>query len=70
MGTFEDHLTTIDASQRAHVYDMVSGFNNVRIVLHDNNRITLVAEFTQQLVQTVDIAGMQADTRLVNSRPI
>src|SRR6202035_1783558 len=65
VGAFEDHLTTIDASQWANVYDMVSGFNNVRIVLYDNNRVTLVAEFKQQLVQAVDIAGMQADTRLI-----
>ena len=49
----------------AHVDDVVSDLDDVRIVLDHDDRVALVAQLLQQLIEPMDVAWMEADARLV-----
>ena len=44
---------------------MVRHLDHVRVMLHDDDRVALVAQLLQQLIQAVHVARVQADARLV-----
>src|SRR5690348_14472408 len=60
-----DHLTAVSASMRTHIDNIVRYFYNIWIMFHDNHRIALITQLFQQLVQAVNVTGMQPDTWLV-----
>lgn len=53
------------AALGAEVDDIVGAFDDVEIVLNDDDRIARINELIQHLDQTVDIGHMQAGGRLV-----
>jgi hypothetical protein len=65
VGALEDDLAAGGAGAGADVDDVVGGFDDVGVVLHDEHGVALVAEFGQQVVEAVDVAGVQADAGLV-----
>ena len=58
-------LTAFTPGTRPHIHQIICPFDNIRIVLHYNHRVPFVAQLLQELVQAVDIARVQSDTRLV-----
>ena len=44
---------------RTHVHDMVCHFDHIRVMLHHDDCVALVAQFLQQLVHAMHIAWMQ-----------
>ena len=44
---------------------MVCHFDHVGVMLHDDDRVALVAQFLKEFIHTVNIARMQADAWLV-----
>ena len=50
---------------RPDVDDVIGNLDHVRIVLDDDDRVALVAQLLEQLVETMDVARVQADARLV-----
>ena len=61
----EDHLTTGRARPGAEVDDVVGDRDGLRLVLHDEHRVALVAQLQQQAVHALDVVRVQADGRLV-----
>ena len=61
----EDHLPTAGARAGAEVDDVVGDRDRLRLVLHDEHRVALVAQLQQQVVHPLDVMGVQADGRLV-----
>src|SRR5215472_12422278 len=64
-GALEDHLATGRASAWAEVDDVVGDRDRLRLVLHDEYRVALVAQLPQQVVHPLDVVGVQADGGLV-----
>ena len=48
--TFEDDLAALTACMRTHVHDMVSDFNDIRIMLHDENRISSITQLLKKFI--------------------
>src|SRR5262245_7489179 len=61
----EDHLATGTASAGAEGDDVVGDRDRVRLVLHHEHRVALVAQLQQQVVHLLNVMGVQADGRLV-----
>ncbi len=57
----------MDARPRTHVHNVVGGSNRVLVVLYDHNRIAKVAQVEQCVEQTVVVALVQADRRLIQN---
>ena len=64
-GPLEHHLAALSAGARAEVDDMVGDRDRLRLVLHDEHRVALVAELQQQVVHPLDVVRVQPDRRLV-----
>ena len=60
-----DHLAAEAAGARAEVDDVVGRLDGVRVVLHHDDRVAQVAQPAQGRQQTLVVALMQADARLV-----
>ena len=58
--TFIDDLAALTARMRTHVDDMVRDFDDIGIMLHDENGIAPIAQLLQQFIQTMHIARVQA----------
>ena len=64
-GALEHHLAAARAGARAEVDDVVGDRDRLRLVLHDEHRVALVAQLQQQVVHPLDVVGVQPDGRLV-----
>ena len=64
-GALEHHLATVGAGARAEVDDVLGDRDRLRLVLHDQHGVALVAQLQQQLVHPLDVVGVQPDRRLV-----
>ena len=53
------------AGAGAEVDDVVGDRDRLRLVLHDEHRVALVAQLQQQVVHPLDVVRVQADRRLV-----
>jgi hypothetical protein len=61
----EDDLAARGARARAEVDDVVRDRDHLRLVLHHEHRVALVAQAKQQVVHPLDVVRVQADRRLV-----
>ena len=51
VAALKDDLSAVVAGMRAEIHDMVTNFDNIRVMLHHQDSIAFVAQFLQQLVQ-------------------
>ena len=58
-------LAAAAAGAGAEVDDVVGDRDRVRVVLHDEHRVALVAQLEQQVVHPLDVMRVQADGGLV-----
>ena len=63
-GALEHHLAALGAGARTEVDDVVGDRDRLRLVLHDQHGVALVAHLPQQAVHPLDV-GVQTDRRLV-----
>ena len=63
--TLEHHLSTTDACLRTYVHDIVGVEHHVAVVLHHNHGVAHVAQLLQRVYESVVVALMQSDARLV-----
>ena len=61
----KDNLSSIDSSPGAKVYEVIGRLNNLRVMFHHYNRVPYVPEAPEDCNESVGIAGMKADRRLV-----
>jgi hypothetical protein len=59
-GALEHHLAAPGARARAEVDDVVADRDRLRLVLHDQHGVALVAQLEQQLVHPLDVVRVQA----------
>ena len=64
-GALVDHLATGGPGAGPEVDDVVGDRDRVRVVLHDQHGVALVAQLQQQLVHPLDVVRVQPDRRLV-----
>ena len=64
-GALEHHLAAAGAGARAEVDDVVGDRDRLRLVLHDEHGVALVAQLQQQVVHPLDVVRVQPDRRLV-----
>ena len=64
-GALEHHLAAGGAGAGAEVDDVVGDRDRLRLVLHDEHGVALVAQPQQQVVHPLDVVRVQADRRLV-----
>src|ERR1700687_2659732 len=62
---FRDQLAATLSRAGAEIEDTIRGAHDVGIVLNHQDRISEIAQVVQDLNQTVSVAAMQADGRLV-----
>ena len=65
IGSAEHELPAFLAAAGSELHHVVGGANRVRIVLDDEHRVAGVAQAVQQPKQSVHVARVQADRRLV-----
>ena len=64
-GALEHHLAAGGAGAGAEVDDVVGDRDRLRLVLHDEHRVALVAQLQQQVVHPLDVVRVHADRGLV-----
>lgn len=52
---------------RSHIYDIVCHFDNVKIMLDNNDRIALIDQLVQHIHQHADILKVQSGGRLIKN---
>ena len=65
VAALEDDLAALLPGVGTHIDDVIRHFDHVRIVLHDEDGVALVAQLLQQLIQAMHVAWVQSDARLV-----
>ena len=64
-GALEDDLTARTTCARAQINDMIGDLDGFRLVLHDQDCVSLVAQPQQQRIHPLDVVRMEPDGRLV-----
>ena len=64
-GALEQTCAALRAGAGAEVDDVVGDGDRLRLVLHDEHGVALVAQLQQQVVHPLDVVGVQADRGLV-----
>src|SRR6266540_3757441 len=64
-GALEDDPAAVVAGAWAEVDDVVGDRDRLRLVLHEQHRVALVAQLPQQVVHALDVVGVHPDRRLV-----
>ena len=63
--TARNNLSTVLTRARPHIHHIIGGAYHVFIVLDHNHRIVQIAQMFQRFNQTVVVALMQANRRLI-----
>ena len=64
-GALEHHMAARRSGAGTEVDDVVGDRDRLRLVLHDQHRVALVAQLQQQVVHPLDVVRVQPDRRLV-----
>ena len=64
-GALEHHLPAAGSGAGSEVDDVVGDRDRLRLVLHDEHRVALVAQLQEQVVHALDVVRVQADRRFV-----
>src|ERR687891_326818 len=64
-GALENNLAAVGAGAGAEIDDVVGDRDRLRLVLHDEHRVALVAQLQQQVVHPLDVVWVQTDGGLV-----
>src|SRR3954447_16845947 len=67
IAAFVDNLSACAPGVRPYIHYMVGHLDYLGVVLDYYYGVALIAQFLQQFVHTVYVAGMQSDARLVEN---
>ncbi len=62
---FEHDLAALRAALRAQVDDVIRDHHHLRLVLHDQHRVALVAQLHEEFVHALDVGRMETGGGLV-----
>ena len=53
------------ARSRSDIHEVIGGFDEVEVVLHDQHRVPQIAQLAHDVDESMGIAGMQTDGRFI-----